>query len=214
MASYFAQHIWNEAVHGSSEPSPSDVIIFTDGFYPDARPWLPSDTNPPRVGWVAFLQEQAFGHDEVLYSSRVLTTPEIDCWIPRINQIAMVELMAAVVALDHLDPRIRKMYVVLLIDSEAVEAGLIEGHSQEEDMSDLIAVFWDIVLSFDLHLYICKVPTDANPSDGASRGDFDELEGRGAKWVNSNPSDVVTCLVVWRSKVEELARKYAPGEWT
>ena len=98
---------------GSSEPSPSDVIIFTDGFYPDARPWLPSDTNPPRVGWVAFLQEQAFGHDEVLYSSRVLTTPEIDCWIPRINQIAMVELMAAVVVVDHLGPRIRKRYVVL-----------------------------------------------------------------------------------------------------
>ena len=106
---------------------------------------------------------------------------------------AMVELMAAVVALDHLGPRIRKRYVVLLIDSEAVEAGLIKGYSQEEDMSDFIAVFWDIVLSFDLHLYICKVPTDANPSDGASRGDFDELEGGGAKWVNSNPSDVVTC---------------------
>ena len=48
---------------------------------------------------------------------------------------------------------------------------------------DLIAILWDVVTFWDVALFVWRVPTDSNPSNGAGRARFESLESRGACWV-------------------------------
>ena len=72
---------------------------------------------------------------------------------------------------------IRSSRVLLLVDSEAVQEALVRGISSIDDVSDLA----------DAELYIDRVPTDANPADGASRGRTNDLESSCAVWVEPDP---------------------------
>ena len=83
-------------------------------------------------------------------------------WEIRDTQISMSELMAPVIAFDALATRLRGRTVLLLIDSEPVQAALIKLFSSHEDHCDLVSVFWDICVEHDISVYICRVPTDAN----------------------------------------------------
>ena len=40
-------------------------------------------------------------------------------------------------------------------------------------------MFWDLVADYHLDIYLDRVSTDANPSDGLSRGRVREAEGWG-----------------------------------
>ena len=98
----------------------ADVTIFTDGSSPDPRLLHDVDAPVPRIGWVAFLrvpgQRQA-----VLYGSYTIPDTIIQEWIERRNQVGMVELFGAVVALETLAPRIKNTNVLLLVDAEAAQ---------------------------------------------------------------------------------------------
>jgi hypothetical protein len=50
-----------------------------------------------------------------------------------------------------------------------VEGALVKGYSSRSDICELVGVFWDLVLELQSLVYIDRVPTDANCSDGASR---------------------------------------------
>ena len=70
--------------------------------------------------------------------------------------------------------------VLLLVDNEAVESSFVKGYSNRcSDLCKLIGVFWELVQKFDLLMYIDRVPTDSNPSDGPSRGKVGQMEDRG-----------------------------------
>ena len=59
--------------------------------------------------------------------------------------------------------------LVLLVDSEAVEGALVKGYSARSDVSLLVGQFWQLAQSLNASVYIDRVPTDANCSDGPSR---------------------------------------------
>ena len=82
--------------------------------------------------------------------------------------------------------------ILLFVDSESVQGALVKGYSSKEDMCLLVGLFWRICAEASIGVYIDRVPTDANPSDGASRGDCSELERCGAVRVNACPSDLLT----------------------
>ena len=65
--------------------------------------------------------------EEVLYSSAVLDPSLVSQWLPRCTQINVVELFAAVAALDSLAPRLRGKLVIVCMDNVAVEGALIKG---------------------------------------------------------------------------------------
>ena len=157
----------------------SDVVLFTDGSYPDDRKGETKESQPPRIGAVLFSRVKEFP----LQGLMVVPDEVITKWLPRKNQICMIELLATVAALWTFRHYVRDKFVLLLIDSEVVEAALIKGYSSREDVCELVGVFWELALQLKVQVYIDRVPTDANPSDGPSRGKLQVGEDLG--WVST-----------------------------
>ena len=153
-------------------PGPADVVFFSDGSGPEEGD--PPGT-PYRVGGVVFAwwleRPVAFGLD----------IPEnmIKTWLPRMNQIALVELFAAVMVLSHFGPELSGKRVVGLIDSECALDALIKGQSKFSDAIKLVKVFCDLIADHCVDTYLDRVSTDANPSDGLSRGNEGEAKELG-----------------------------------
>ena len=103
----------------------------------------------------------------------------IKTWIPRANQIALIELFAAVLVLSHFGPELAGKRVLGLIDSECALDALIKGQSKFSDVIKLLKQFWDLVAEYEIDLYLDRVSTDANPSDGMSRDGRAEAEAMG-----------------------------------
>ena len=97
------------------------------------------------------------------------------------TQVVPVEMIAPILALETFKERLIGADVIILIDSEAVEAALIKGYSSKEDLCDLISVFWDLVFEIKARVFIDRVATDANPADWPSRGDL--VRGEKAAWI-------------------------------
>ena len=144
----------------------TDAVIFTDGFTPDPRS---SDRSPDRIGDVMF--------DRRVRSPRQFTAvvpPKISTrWLKRATQIMPIEMLAPVlapvVALTTFADRLFEADLILLIDSESVEAALVKGYSSREDMCEIITLFWEIALALRVRVFIDQISTDANPADWPSR---------------------------------------------
>ena len=78
--------------------------------------------------------------------------------------------------------------VILFVDSEPVQAALIKGYSGKDDLRSLVGLFWELCAEAPIAMYVDRAPTDANPSDGAPRGDLGELEMAGATRIDLDPS--------------------------
>ena len=166
-------------LYGRQDPRPADVLVFSDGVVPDPRPWVKDEWRAPRVGWVSFSRATSGTNEAVHFSS--YTVPERQSLPPR-TQIVLVELSAAVLALDQLPTGSREKSFLLFVDREPAESALIKGYSVRGDMCDLVAYFWDVVATQDHSVFVTCVPSDGNPSDGPSRAVFNELRSRGASW--------------------------------
>ena len=76
-------------------------------------------------------------------------------WLPRLTQIGMIELLASVVAVEHMAKSMAGKTALLFVDSEAVEGWLVKGSSSPEDQEDLVSTFWDLILEADIeHVYL------------------------------------------------------------
>ena len=56
-----------------------------------------------------------------------------------------------------------------MVDAEAVEGALVKGYSSRSDVSLLVGKFWELAQELGAAIYIDRVPTYANCSDGPSR---------------------------------------------
>ena len=59
--------------------------------------------------------------------------------------------------------------LILFVDSEAVECALVKGFTKCSDTPLLVGKFWELAQELNAAIYIDRVPTDANCSDGPSR---------------------------------------------
>ena len=90
----------------------------------------------------------------------------------------------------------------MYIDAEAVLAALVKGYSGREDLCNLVGLFWYMCAAKSIGVYLDRVPSDANPADGPSRGDCRALIDLGATRVDASPSDSLR-------RVEELRMPFA-----
>ena len=130
----------------------------------------------------------------------VVPSDVIDLWIPRKNQIAMVELFAPIVVNETFPDRLEGAKALLLVDSEPVEGALVKGYSSKEDVCELAGVFWSQACSLRVAFYIDRVPTDGNPADLPSRGKTQRLVDLGCVRV-----EAALPIDGWRS--------VGPGGW-
>ena len=156
----------------------SDAVIFTDGFTPGPRF---NDQRPSRIGAVLFDRKAA----SPVQFSEVVPLSVQQKWLPRKTQIVPVEMLAPILALETFRDRLYGADVILLIDSEAVEAALVKGYSSKEDLCDLISVFWDLAFQLRVRVFIDRIATDANPADWPSRGDLSIGEAAGWRSVKA-----------------------------
>lgn len=157
---------------------PADVVIFTDGFTPDPRK---KENLPDRVGAVLFDRRLI----QPLQFTEVVPKSVQKFWITRKTQIVPVEMVAPIIALQTFKERLVGSDLILLIDSEAVEAALIKGYSSKEDLCVLISIFWDLVFELRIRVFIDRVATDANPADWPSRDDLKRGEKAGWRSVRA-----------------------------
>ena len=169
---------------------PADSVIFTDGFTPDPRK---RENLPDRVGAVLFDRRLT----QALQFSEVIPKAAQKFWAIRKTQIVPVEMVAPILALGTFRDRLFGADLILLIDSEAVEAALIKGYSSKEDLCILISIFWDLVFELRIRVFIDRVATDANPSDWPSRGDLEKGERAGWRSVKA----------VWPSALEKVSSR-------
>jgi len=157
---------------GSARPipqrigGPADAIICTDGFFPD-----PVDVGkkPPRVGGVMFARWRS---KAVCFSS-IVTRRIMEKWMPRKTQIAQVELLAIVAAIETFGAELAHKRVVVLVDSESALGAAIKGYSTKQDISDLVTRLWETIARHRMIVYFDRISTDANISDGPSRNDWE-----------------------------------------
>ena len=181
--------------------APAEVVLFTDGAAPDPRRDVDQDAPVPRLGWVAFIRPREGRAEEVLFSSFAIPEAIMNEWTPRVTQVAMVELFGAVAALEAVGPRVRGATCLLLVDAEAAQGALVKGYSAIDDFGDLLGCFWKTAMEHELAVYVDRVPTDSNVSDGPSRSRFQELEQRGAKWLTTAPSPCLSSRAVFWEEV-------------
>ena len=142
-------------------PRLPDVVVFTDGSYPDQSGKGPDH---PWIGGVLFKR----GCRPLQFGARV-PLDLIQKWLPRKSQIAMVEMFAVVVALETFKEQLRGAWSLLFVDSEPVLGALVKGYSAREDMCELTGFFWKQALNLMCYLYLDRISTDANPADPPSR---------------------------------------------
>ncbi|OLQ04162.1 hypothetical protein AK812_SmicGene12771 [Symbiodinium microadriaticum] len=113
----------------------SDIVIFTDGFTSDQKK---AECGPDRIGAVMFdrrgLAPKQF--------TEVIPRSISEKWIQRKTKIVPIEMIAPILALETFRDHVRNKDVILLIDSEAVEASLVKGYSSKEDLCELVELFW------------------------------------------------------------------------
>ena len=78
-----------------------------------------------------------------------------------------------------------------MIDSETALDALIKGYSRSEDVALIVTAFWEIVAKHQVNVYLDRVPTDSNISDGVSRSKIVEARSLGWEITAPDPQSVV-----------------------
>ena len=146
---------------------PADIVIFTDGFYPNA---MRNEHGDARVGGVLFDRCRS----RPMVFSMAISEEMMRCWVPRKNQISMVELFAPVLAMEFMSSAMHNKSVIFFVDSESVEGSMVKGYSASDDLCELVGVFWRLADKLKVSIYVDRVSTDANIADGPSR-DYEEF---------------------------------------
>ena len=87
-------------------------------------------------------------------------------------------MIATVLSIETFKDHLRGKDVLLLIDSEAVEASLmVKGYSSKQDLCLIIEMFWDLALEHKINFFIDRISSDSNPADWPSRNRIGESVG-------------------------------------
>ena len=171
--------------------APADVVLFTDGYTPDARK---RESGSSSVGASIFAREAAVpGQFYEVVPQRV-----IDQWMPRKTQICLIELVGVIIAFETFRDYLQGKTVLLFVDAEAVEGALVKGYSARSDVCELVGLFWDMALDLGCSVYIDRISTDANCADAPSRNKLEIGEALGWK----------TVLARWPNKVWSEGRAW------
>ena len=149
---------------------------------------------------------------DVVYSAFTIPASLQASWMPRKTQISVVEAAAPAIAVTTLGGRLRRAHYLLLVDSESAEGSLVKGYSSKEDLCELAGAFWGMNIALGAAPYIDRVPTDSNPADEPSKGQFAELKRLGATYLKPVAPDFLRDkLAKWEHLVGPWAKSLKPA---
>ena len=137
------------------------VFMETDGSFENGRAECGAVLQLPGSAHPSF-----FGHkvpDDVVEHWRLLGST---------HAIAQAELWPVALALHTWPEELRGAFVVLYVDNNAVLDSLIKGNTGCLASLDLLSHVCLQIMRLDLVVWVTRVPSQSNLSDGPSRGDY------------------------------------------
>ncbi len=147
-------------------PTPGEarapVIVFTDG---EGRGF---------IGGVLLLRED--GGSVTAFTSRISARTERRLK-PRQNQIALIELLAVLTAVEVFRYEITGRDLLLFVDNTVAEACIRNGYMRRDsrDACELVSALWTRFQQWGINVWVYRVPSSKNIADGPSRPYSPEL---------------------------------------
>ena len=97
-------------------------------------------------------------------------------WLPKQAYMGQLELLAGPVSLTTWHSQLSNSKLFHFVDNDAASSCLVKGYSPKVDSSELVGVYWLAAASAKTNIYIDRVESKSNLSDGPSRFDQTLLE--------------------------------------
>ena len=154
--------------------SQAPVLLYTDASdVPERDPrWL--------VGAVLYDPSD----HQLLYSAATVPPPLVHTWLPRQNYMGQLELLAAPFALSTWPDRLRSRSIILFVDNDSAASNLVKGYSPQVDSAAIAGEFWLHASAIRANIYVDRVESKSNLSDGPSRNEFALLISMGGVWTD------------------------------
>ena len=137
-------------------------------------------SEPVRLFTDGAWESDAWGAGAVLVSGRAGTPLVAEVLVPenlvelwksqgRAQLISQLELFPVLASLVHWGPHIAGRRVLVFVDNNGVRDTLIKGTTPVPENFSMLALIASVTRSYDLTLWITRVPSASNPSDKPSR---------------------------------------------
>ena len=158
----------------------------------------------PRAG--AILQSP--GGAQRFYFSACVPGSLLQAFQPRKKQIAVLELLWAVVAVIVWFHFLSDAPVLIFEDNVGAEKGLLKGMSKHQDINRLLSSFWCVASSAHTLVWADRVSSSDNPADCLTKPGVDSSHLAGAEDISS--------MVVWSelfSAIKEILTTSHQPRW-
>ena len=129
---------------------------------------------------------------QLLYPASAVPEDSVRTWLPKISYMGQLELLAAPFGLATWAKRLVDRPILLWIDNDRAAANLVEGYSPKTDSSSIVGSFWLMAAQLKASIYIDRVESESNLSDGPSRFEFDLIQSLGGVWGPPNFSSLTS----------------------
>ena len=144
-----------------------------------------------RFGVGGTIIDQRFARPSIQHFSWEVPQSIVDRWIVKHAYMGQLELLAGPVSLFTWRKLLSNSKVFHFVDNNAASACLIKGYSPKTDSSELVGVYWLAAAAHKVSIYIDRVESKSNLSDGPSRFDHELLRRLGSEQVEpSIPSNL------------------------
>lgn len=122
------------------------------------------------------------------------TVPQsmVDRWIPKQTYMGQLELLARPIALSTWANSLTNSKCIHFVDNDAASASLVKGYSPKSDSCEIAGAYWIQAALTSSDIYIDRVESKSNLSDGPSRLDFAILASLGSIPVSPIIPDFLT----------------------
>ena len=169
--------------------APPPLLLYTDA----------SDVPERSPRWVVGAALWDPTSDELLYSATEVPPSLVTSWLPRQNYMGQLELLAGPCALSTWPDRLRDRPSFLFVDNDSAASNLVKGYSPQVDSAAIVGEFWLRASALRANIYVERVESKSNLSDGPSRLEFDLLVSMGGTWT--------------KPSLEGLTRPTDPSQW-
>ena len=160
-------------------------------LYTDASDLPEQGPNRATLGAVLIDQSQSLAFH---YTYWVVSEQVLDMWSPRQTYMGQLEILAGPLALSTWPEILSERQVIHFVDNNAAASGLVKGYSPTQDSSPLVGEYWLRAASARSDIYVERVESKSNLSDGPSRLKFDLMKSLKAKFRSPCTESLMTSL--------------------
>ncbi len=126
----------------------------------------------PRFGVGAVLIHGLPSHQQISYFSWSVPESLVERWLPKKSYMGQLELLAAPIALATWKSQLSGSRCLHFVDNDSASSCLVRGYSPKSDSCEIVGVYWLEASATKTDLYVDRVESKSNISDGPSRFDF------------------------------------------